>query len=1481
MKATRMVLIAALLGMGCVEAPEPWGQDTKPDVSHKVDAGADTVIDLLQNDIVDLRGLPDVADIEGQDKSLDLPDLVDAADFVDLADMGDAVDIPDLADLVPDVFTCEPPSASQGCACVQPEDCASSWCSLDLGELACAKGCESESDCPAGYSCQHVSGVGLDSVFACLSALPSTCLPCSASDECQGKDEKCVVFAPEKGSFCGPDCGADSDCPPGYECKDATTVDGQSYQFCLPEENACVCTAYAVAQGLKTPCSVSNEFGVCLGWSACTADGLADCDALVPEAEICDGIDNDCDGETDPADPNCDDGDACTVGDLCDAGACEGVAAECDDDNSCTDDSCLPATGCVYTANNDNQCDDGNPCSTGDHCVDGDCVSEAVEPGCNCGDGECKGDEDNETCPLDCGSCGDGVCGVNENGPEGGLCPQDCLAACGNKKCEGGESPETCFVDCGDCGDAFCSYNESPSTCPADCPAACGDKNCEGTESSDNCPVDCQPSCGDGACEMAENPVTCPADCTYCGDGVCGTTEDLDSCPQDCLLAACGNAKCEPGENATDCAVDCGWCGDGVCGAVEDHQTCPFDCSFECGDGACVGMENKTTCPIDCDVDKDGDGVPDAEDNCPYVPNQQQEDFDQDDSGNACDVDDDNDDDPDWSDCQPLDADIHKQAPEVCDGVDNDCDTVVDEDLQGEPACDDGIDCTIDVCLGLDGCDAVANDDLCPTDGDCTKGICVLQVGCNVENVDDGVPCGSGTPKHCQDGQCVCAPQCESGFCGDDGCSGLCQCPKGYECSMEECMPICDDKFCVEGETCITCAIDCGPCPICGDGECNGDEDCQSCPGECGQCCGDGACKPEHDESCDTCAGDCGACPAECSDGECNGTETCETCPLDCGECEPECLNGVCEEGENCTTCLDCSECCGDGECLADENCNSCPLDCPDCCGDGQCLPDENCVLCADCFACCGDGHCLADENCETCPQDCSDCCGDGQCLPDENCNSCPLDCPDCCGDGQCLPDENCVLCADCFPCCGDGHCLQDESCETCANDCGACPAECGDGNLDDGEDCDDGNGDAWDGCTGCEITEFQINTTGTGDQMYADVAAFPSGGFVVVWESPTEENGNDVLMQLFDKDGATVGSETTVCSSAVGEQGRPVVTSFFDGSFAVAWQSDGADENGWDIYMQRFASTGSKDGGEILVNDVHQSGAQMNPAIASFSWPAQPQGFLVAWDSFGKYSTPLKEGICVRQFDTDGGQTVAEIQVNSFKTGTQSHPAAAFFLDGTPRLSWTSDSSAKGKEIWGKTPYADDNYDCSGSCEFFGIGAWAGDQISSSVATLDKATKSYVIVAQSDDPDCTSGMCLRGNFLWKQNMTGHAFDIETTTDGNQAHPDVAGMSSTEFLVAWQSETEVFQHDIRAQKFGVDGLEALATVKQAGSELEVGMAVEHDLSLPGAAAYTDGSFIVVWQACPPVMNQQLESLDGEGCGIFAQRFNEDLTKRYR
>jgi len=113
--------------------------------------------------------------------------------------------------------------------------------------------------------------------------------------------------------------------------------------------------------------------GACVGATLSCDDGNACTDDTCDRVSGCVHVDNAV---------SCDDGNACTVDDICDGGVCGGAPLGCNDDNVCTDDSCDPASGCVHTSNT-LPCDDSSACTNPDTCAGGICGGALLK----CNDG--------------------------------------------------------------------------------------------------------------------------------------------------------------------------------------------------------------------------------------------------------------------------------------------------------------------------------------------------------------------------------------------------------------------------------------------------------------------------------------------------------------------------------------------------------------------------------------------------------------------------------------------------------------------------------------------------------------------------------------------------------------------------------------------------------------------------------------------------------------------------------------------------------------------------------------------------------------------------------------------------------------------------------------------------------------------------------------------------------------------------------------
>ncbi|MEK7672420.1 MAG: hypothetical protein AAB373_00905 [Patescibacteria group bacterium] len=283
---------------------------------------------------------------------------------------------------------------------------------------------------------------------------------------------------------------------------------------------------------------------------------------------------------TDPAQGPCDDGDACTIGDICAAETCSpGLdALACNDNNACTTDSCKPVNGCEFETGVD--CDDQNPCTTDSCnptsgqcsnmpnallCQDGDACTENDQ----CSGGQCEAGfpllcNDQNPCTLDqCSS----ITGCNFSDFLPGICNDGNSETVGDT-CQFGECKGE-LASCDD-GDPCTKDTGIPGNQCAHSPVDCNDgKEC----TTDSCEgLGCVNAPHAGACDDGSA-------CTsgdMCTDDVCVGVVDETACNDNnpCTTDGCEAAGGCNHSDIPGCEVVGEKCGDGVDNDADGATDC-------------------------------------------------------------------------------------------------------------------------------------------------------------------------------------------------------------------------------------------------------------------------------------------------------------------------------------------------------------------------------------------------------------------------------------------------------------------------------------------------------------------------------------------------------------------------------------------------------------------------------------------------------------------------------------------------------------------------------------------------------------------------------------------------------------------------------------------------------------------------------------------------------------------------------------------
>ncbi|MEP0765536.1 MAG: hypothetical protein HRF45_03210 [Fimbriimonadia bacterium] len=131
-------------------------------------------------------------------------------------------------------------------------------------------------------------------------------------------------------------------------------------------------------------------------------------------------------------------------------------------------------------------------------------------------------------------------------------------------------------------------------------------------------------------------------------------------------------------------------------------------------------------------------------------------------------------------------------------------------------------------------------------------------------------------------------------------------------------------------------------------------------------------------------------------------------------------------------------------------------------------------------------------------------------------------------------------------------------------------------------------------------------------------VIAATRRGYVVAWQD-AESDGSDygVIARRLDLRGEPISAPFVVNSTTAGVQNGADIAVAPDGHFAIAWNSEDGDRNG--VFVQMFASDGTRLGGEVRLNDRTDGDQSLRAATGSRRVAFLPDGRLVcAWSGNG-----------------------------------------------------------------------------------------------------------------------------------------------------------------------------------------------------------------------------------------------------------------------
>jgi hypothetical protein len=399
--------------------------------------------------------------------------------------------------------------------------------------------------------------------------------------------------------------------------------------------------------------------------------------------------------------------------------------------------------------------------------------------------------------------------------------------------------------------------------------------------------------------------------------------------------------------------------------------------------------------------------------------------------------------------------------------------------------------------------------------------------------------------------------------------------------------------------------------------------------------------------------------------------------------------------------------------------------------------------------------------------------------------------------------------------------------------------------------------------------SNFKVSDdTGTAEQMYPDIAMDDSGNFVITWHD--ERNRNyDVYAQRYNTSGISLGSNFRVNDgTGTALQWHPGVAMDSSGKFVITWEDW---RYGFDIYAQRYSPSGVPLDTNFKVNDSAQSSGSIYPDIAM----DDSGNFVITWIDYryGSYDP----NIYVQRYNYYGSSLGANYRVNDdYGSTEQRSPSLAVDSSGNFVITWEDERNG-----WYSSNIYAQRYNPSGTPSGFNFKAGDdtlfADQRDPAIAmdgygNFVIAWRDYRqwwtdfsdIYAQKFD---TTGIPLGSNFK-----------VNDDTGSNYQHYPAIGMDgSGNFVITWVDYRSI-HGDIYAQRY-----DFLNNSLDSNFKVNDDAGIAYQLS-PAIAIDRSGNFVIAWHD-PRNFNGDIYAQRYDSAGIpldsnFKVNYDTGTTNQY-